>query len=70
MNADKARRVANRIIDEFEELLAGRGIMIPSKDREGGEDEACIYGTEHYLLEDAVTSILINETRPRSKGRR
>ena len=69
MNADKARRVAIEILDEFEDLLDETGILIPSDDREGREEEACLYGTEYYLLEDAVTAILVKEMRPR-RGRR
>ena len=67
MKANKARRVANRIVDEFEELLAEKGIMVPSNDREGGKEEACLYGSEYYSLEDAVTDILIDETRLRRR---
>jgi len=68
MNASKARRVAIEILDEFEELLDRKGITIPSEDREGREEEACIYGTEYYELEDTVMDILVDETRPR-RGR-
>lgn len=57
MKANKARRVAIEIMDEFEELL----------DREGRKEEACIYGTEYYELEDVVTDILVEETRPRRR---
>jgi hypothetical protein len=67
MKANKARRVAIEILDEFEEMLDRKGIMIPSEDREGREEEACIYGTEYYELEDVITDILVEETRPRSK---
>jgi len=67
MKANKARRVAIEILDEFEELLDRKGIMIPSENREGREEEACIYGTEYYELEDVITDILVEETRPRSK---
>ena len=67
MKANKARRVAIEILDEFEEVLDRKGIMIPSEDREGREEEACIYGTEYYELEDVITDILVEETRPRSK---
>jgi hypothetical protein len=67
MKANKARRVAIEIMDEFEEMLDRKGIMIPSEDREGREEEACIYGTEYYELEDVITDILVEETRPRSK---
>jgi hypothetical protein len=67
MKANKARRVAIEILDEFEEMLDRKGIMIPSEDREGREEEACIYGTEYYELEDVITDILVEETRPGSK---
>ena len=67
MKANKARRVAIDILDEFEELLGRKGMMIPSEDREGRKEEACIYGTEYYELEDVITDILVEETRPRSK---
>ena len=67
MKANKARRVAIEILDEFEELLGRKGMMIPSEDREGRKEEACIYGTEYYELEDVITDILVEETRPRSK---
>ena len=67
MKANKARRVAIEIMDEFEEMLDRKGIMIPSEDREGWEEEACIYGTEYYELEDVITDILVEETRPCSK---
>ncbi len=62
---NRAREIAIRIVDEFEELLAGKDIMIPSADREGRPEEACIYGTEYYELEDAVTDILLKELRSR-----
>ena len=59
MDEEKARELAFAIISgDFEELLAKHDITIPSADREGREEEACIYGTEYYLLEDAITSIL------------
>jgi hypothetical protein len=67
MKANKTRRVAIEIMDEFEEMLDRKGIMIPSEDREGREEEACIYGTEYYELEDVITDILVEETRPHSK---
>ena len=67
MNTDKARRVAIEILDEFEEMLDRKGIMIPSEDREGVEGDACLYGSEYYSLEDAVKDILVDETRPRRR---
>ena len=58
---EKERRIAIEILDEFEELLERKGIMIPSNDREPrgkGLNEACLYGSEYYELEDEITNIL------------
>jgi hypothetical protein len=52
------RQLAIEILDEFEELLEAKGIKIPSHDREGREEEACLYCTEYYELEDAVVGVL------------
>ena len=57
------REVAIRIVDEFEELLAEKDIMVPSRDREGVEEEACLYGSEYYALEDAVVGVLMGGCR-------
>ena len=70
MIANKARRIAIDILEEFEDLLDEKGIVIPSSDREGQKEEACLYGTEYYRLEDTITDMLVEETRPRLKGRR
>ena len=59
MKEDDARELAFAIIGDFEELLDEKDITIPSNDREGREEEARIYGTEYYLLEDAITDILV-----------
>lgn len=61
MKANKARRIAIDILDEFEEVLDRHEIKLPSGDREGREEEACIYGTEYYELEDAIADILVRE---------
>jgi ASC-1-like (ASCH) protein len=61
MNEDKAQAIAIRIFDEFEKLLEAKGIQIPSKDREGREEGACIYGAEYWHLEDTITGILVEE---------
>ena len=63
MKEGDARELAFAIIGDFEELLAENGIRIPSADREGREEEACIYGTEYYLLEDAITDILVKGSK-------
>ena len=47
------------------QIFYKKGIKIPSKDREDNlsseSEEACIYGTEYYELEDVITEILKNE---------
>lgn len=53
-----ARETAIEIIEQFEDMLDSYNITLPSKDREGGEEEARIYGTEYYILEDAITEII------------
>ena len=58
MNEQQARQAAIRILDEFEEVLNEHGIVIPSPDRSGGPEEACLYGSTYYALEDAITAIL------------
>ena len=54
----KARNLAIKIIDLFEELLAEYDIQIPNDEREGEEYEACIYGSDYYALEDNITELL------------
>ena len=55
---DKERELACNIIDLFEDLLGEKNIKIPSQDREGNEDEACIFGSEYYALEDRINELL------------
>lgn len=51
--------VAANIVDEFEELLDVHGITLPDKWREGGEDEARIYGaTYDALLENVEAKVI------------
>ena len=57
MREEKARDLAIQILDEFEELLAAKGIVIPWDDREGREEKACLYGTEYYELEEVGSGI-------------
>ena len=64
MNEEQAREIAIQILDEFEDMLAGKGIKIPSNDREGREEEACVYGCEYYELEDAIVDILLTPGVP------
>lgn len=67
MKEEEARELAFAIISEFEELLAEHNIMIPSADREGREEEACIYSAEYYLLEDTITDILVKGSKRHGK---
>ena len=57
------RELAIRIIDEFERLLAEKGIKIPNNEREESlnNDEAYIYGSDYYDLEDNIVEILNNK---------
>lgn len=57
-NLGKARGLACMIVDLFEDLLAEYNIYIPNDEREGEEDEACIYGDDYYALEDQITELL------------
>lgn len=57
---EENKKIANKIIDMFEDLLKEHEIKIPNIERCGNEDEACIYGTDYYNLEDKVTEILDN----------
>jgi hypothetical protein len=63
---EKAREIAIKIIDEFEELLEAKNITIPSEDREGNVEEARIYGSPYYMLEERITSIVKNALRKKS----
>ncbi len=55
------KEITIEIINEFEDILAENNIKIPDKDRKGNEDEACIYGTTYYDLEDTILEILNNK---------
>ena len=59
---EEPRGLAFAIIGDFEELLAEYDIMIPSVDREGREEEACIYGEKYYELEEEIVGILMRKT--------
>lgn len=61
------RKVAIKIINKFEELLAKYDIKLPSNEREGNEEEACIYGNDYYELEDEITEILNEELRTKNR---
>lgn len=67
MDEEEAREMAFSILQDVEELLDEKDITIPSSDREGREEEARIYGTEYYLLEDAITGILVKGSKRADK---
>lgn len=52
----KTKELAVEILGEFEEFLADKGIKIPNKDREGNDEEACLFGDDYYHLEEMITS--------------
>lgn len=54
----KNREIAIKILDKFENFLEENNIVIPSEEREENENEACIYGTKYYDLEDSIINIL------------
>jgi len=64
------RSLAIRICHEFEELLMEHDIKIPSSARRGDPDEACLYGSTYYALEDAVVDILMEELGAGGRGTR
>lgn len=57
-NNNQIKEVASDIINQFEELLSKNNIIIPNEDREGNDDEACIYGKDYYDLEDYIINVL------------
>lgn len=52
------REMACEVIEEFEELMEEKNITISSDDREGRKEEARIYGSEYYQLEDGIATLL------------
>ena len=57
-NVGKTRGIAIMILDIFLGMIDDKGIMIPDDDREGDEDESCLYGSTYYELEDEITELL------------
>ena len=54
----KTRGITIMILQIFEEILSDKGIMIPDENREGEDDEACLFGSTYYELEDRITELL------------
>ena len=59
-NLSKERELAISIIEEFENLLDSKGVVVPSEDRKDIDEPSCICGKEYYSLEDAVTALVRN----------
>ena len=53
------------ILDLFEELLNFKNITIPSDDREGLPEEARLYGSDYYEMEDLVYCMLKDRFKKR-----
>ena len=62
MEEEQAREVAHRILEEFEDLLTEKGIVIPSDDRMGDPDEAHLFGMEYSHLEEAIVATILSES--------
>ena len=60
---EEARDVVCQVLCTFEEMLDQKGIMIPSEDRDGEEDEACLYGRDYCDLEGRIAEILMQAVR-------
>ncbi len=58
MNEKNIDKFTFAIIDEFEEFLNERNITIPDDNREGNLDEARIYGSSYYELEEHIKSCI------------
>lgn len=52
------RTLAISILSEFEELLERHNLTIPDVDRDGNEEEARLYGSTYYSLEDKITEMI------------
>lgn len=63
----KARGLAVKICELFEDLLDEHDITIPSDEREGEEGEARLYGPEYYSLKDEITEAISREFEVQEK---
>lgn len=52
------RGLAIMILEEFESMLADKGIKIPDDDIDGEKTEACLYGKTYYTLAEWITNLL------------
>lgn len=53
-----SEELATGILSMFEKLLDSHGIVIPDEDRNGDEEEACLYGTTYFNLESQISELL------------
>jgi len=54
---------AAEILEIFEEKLEELNVTLPNSDREGKDDEARIFGSDYYDLEDKVAELLRNNKK-------
>ena len=54
---------AAEILEIFEEKLEELNVTLPNSNREGKEDEARIFGSDYYDLEDKVAELLRNNKK-------
>lgn len=57
------RELAQNVLDDFEKMLEENDIFIPSEDREGNEEESCLFGDVYYSLEKQVIDTITNTLR-------
>lgn len=58
MDGEIKRTIAIKVLDVIEEMLEEKNITIPDEDREGENEEARLYGSTYYALEDKIVDIL------------
>lgn len=58
MKKVNAREWIAAICDAVEDMLSEYGIQIPDEDRNGEENDACLYGRSYDLVADSVQNIL------------
>lgn len=65
MNEKEARNLAIYLLNEVEELLDEHNIEVPDADREGNKEEASLYGTTYYNLEDTFVRLIMTKKLPK-----
>lgn len=58
MEKINAREWVAAICDTVEDMLSEYDIKIPDEDRNGEENEACLYGRSYDIVADSVQNIL------------